>query len=36
MTHVAEATGIGRSSIYHCFKDKDSLISALILAGGFQ
>ena len=31
ITHVAEAAGIGRSSIYHYFKDKDSLVAALIL-----
>ena len=30
MTHVAEATGMGRSSLYHYFKDKDTLVAALI------
>jgi len=30
MTHVAEATGMGRSSLYHYFKDKDMLVAALI------
>jgi len=30
MKHVAEAAGMGRSSLYHYFKDKEDLVAALI------
>jgi AcrR family transcriptional regulator len=30
LTHVADAAGMGRSSLYHYFRDKGSLVQALI------
>jgi AcrR family transcriptional regulator len=30
MTHIADAAKMGRSSLYHYFKDKDNLVAALI------
>jgi AcrR family transcriptional regulator len=30
LTHVADAAGMGRSSLYHYFRDKGSLVRALI------